>query len=58
MASASLGNRKTIQVKKEYFTQVFLTNKNFEKSIILVFPYLFSNIICIKILERDIICSF
>ena len=55
MAGASSGNRKTIQVKKEYFTQVFLTHKNFEKSIILVFPYLFSNIICLKILERDIL---
>ena len=30
MASASLGNRKTIKVKKEYFTQVFLTNEKFK----------------------------
>ena len=58
MASASLGNRKTVQVKKEYFIQAFLTHEKLRKAIISVFPYLFFNIICIKILERDMICSF
>ena len=39
MAGASLRNRKTTQVKKEYFTQVFLTHEKLRKAIILVFPY-------------------
>ena len=57
MAGASLGNRKTIQVKKDYFTLAFLTHEKLRKAIISVFPYLFFNIICIKILERDTLYS-
>ena len=37
MAGASLGNRKTIQVKKEYFTLAFLTHEKLRKAIISVF---------------------
>ena len=45
MAGASLGIWKRTQVKKEYFTQVFLTHEKLRKAIILVFPYYYSLIL-------------